>query len=39
MAPFLKKLPMLYDDNYVPNTHRQKPDVSEEGNVEELVMP
>ena len=39
MADFLKKLPMLHDDNYIPNANRKKPDVSREKDIEELVMP
>lgn len=39
MADFLKKLPMLHDDNYVPNVSRKRPDVSHERDIDELVMP
>lgn len=39
IAAFLKKLPMLYDDQYIPSEHRKKPDISKETDVEELVMP
>jgi hypothetical protein len=39
MADFLKKLPMLHDDNYVPNVNRKGPDVSHERDIDELVMP
>ena len=39
MADFLKKLPMLHDENYTPNVNRRKPDVSHEKDIDELVMP